>query len=146
MRVSVNFSENVYEYFKDYDLSALADTLLEMYDFTQLPALTGKRFKEVTIDVNNEAYISLYETLGPRSKAVSLSRLFEFAYHTDVLSLERFEIFKVDKYDDPTFSLANKAYKALLACKKYDDSDQLKIITDVVYAYRQARKAKKSNS
>lgn len=139
MIVHVNLSQDTYEYFRGYDLSGLADTLLEIYDFTQLPAVSGKRFKEVTVDITNEAYINLYKTLGPRSKKVSLSRLFDFAYNTDVLSLERFNVFKSEQYDDPTFSLANKAYKALLLARKYDDSSELNLLVEAVYAYRQTR-------
>jgi len=135
MNVSLNMSLEVFMYFKDYDMSELADTLLDMYDFTNLPATSGIRDKEIRVNVTNEAYISLYNTLGARSKKVSLGRLFEFAYNMDVLSLERFEILKKQSTDNPSNTLLNRAYKALLEAQKFDKSGELKKITNIVYEY-----------
>lgn len=135
MNVSLNMSLEVFMYFKDYDMSELADTLLDMYDFTNLPATSGIRDKEIRVNVTNEAYILLYNTLGARSKKVSLGRLFEFAYNMDVLSLERFEILKKQNTDNPLKTLLNRAYKALLEAQKFDKSDELKKITNLVYEY-----------
>lgn len=141
MIVSVNMSREVYEYFKGHDLSKVADALLEMYDFTNLPQKTGPREKECRLNVSNEYYISLYNTLGPRSKKISLGRLFEFAYTMDVLSLPRFESMRDDSQnDDPTPTLIDRAYKALLLAQKYDKSPELKQLTDLVYEYREAIK------
>lgn len=142
MIVNVNMSLEVYDYFSGHDLSAIADTLLEMYDFTNLPPTSGVREKEVKVNVNNENYIQLYKTCGPRSKKISLGRLFEFAYNTNVLSLERFKIFAVDKKDDPIPTLLDRAYKALLLAQKYDASDTLKNITEILYAYKEKYKEK----
>lgn len=136
MLVTANMSMEVYDYFKDYDKSALADTLLEMYDFTVLPATSGQRGKEVKINVSNETYISLYNVFGPRSNKVSLGRLFEFAYSMDVLSLDRFTIFKIEKPDSPVPALLDKAYRALLQAQKYDSSEELKMIMSIVYDYK----------
>lgn len=136
MLVTANMSLEVYEYFKDYDKSALADTLLEMYDFTTLPATSGQRGKEVRLNVSNETYISLYKIFGPRSNKVSLGRLFEFAYNMDVLALDRFTIFKVEKPDSPVLALIDKAYRALLQAQKYDGSEELKMITSIVNDYK----------
>ena len=138
MLVNVNMSREVYEYFKDYDLSAVADTLLDMYDFTNLPQIAGKREVERRVNVSNTAYIDLYETLGPRSKKISLGRLFEFAYSMDVLALPRFEQLRLTNpvKTDPTVSLLTKAYRALLEAQKYDNSTELKEITSLVYGYR----------
>lgn len=144
MLISVNMSLEVYNYFKEYDLSQIADTLLEMYDFTNLPQKSGPREKECRINVSNEYYISLYKSLGPRSKKVSLSRLFEFAYNMDVLALPRFEsMHNPDQSDDPTYSQINKAYKALLVAQKYDKSPELKEITNLVYNYMEVVKCQK---
>lgn len=139
MIVNVNMSREVYDYFKGHDLSKVADALLEMYDFTNLPQRTGPREKEVKVNISNEYYISLYNTLGPRSKKISLGRLFEFAYNMDVLALPRFESMRVeDQHDNPTYSLVDRAYRALLTAQKYDKTPELRQLTKLVYEYREA--------
>ena len=139
MIVNVNMSREVYDYFKGHDLSKVTDALLEMYDFTNLPQRVGPREKEIKVNVSNEYYISLYKTLGPRSKKISLGRLFEFAYNMDVLSLSRFESMRVeDQNDNPTYSLVDRAYRALLAAQKHDKTPELKELTRLVYEYREA--------
>lgn len=139
MIVNVNMSREVYDYFKGHDLSKVADALLEMYDFTNLPQRIGPREKEIKVNVSNEYYISLYNTLGPRSKKLSLGRLFEFAYNMDVLALSRFESMRAeDQNDNPTYSLVDRAYRALLAAQKHDKTPELKELTRLVYEYREA--------
>ena len=139
MIVNVNMSREVYDYFKSHDLSKVADALLEMYDFTNLPQRVGPREKEVKVNISNEYYISLYNTLGPRSKKISLGRLFEFAYNMDVLALPRFESMRAeDQHDNPTYSLVDRAYRALLTAQKYDKTPELKQLTKLVYEYREA--------
>lgn len=139
MIVNVNMSREVYDYFKGHDLSKVADALLEMYDFTNLPQRVGPREKEIKVNVSNEYYISLYNTLGPRSKKLSLGRLFEFAYNMDVLALPRFESMRAeDQNDNPTYSLVDRAYRALLAAQKHDKTPELKELTKLVYEYREA--------
>ena len=142
MIVNANLSREVYEYYKGHDLSKVADTLLELYDFTNLPQCATKidpsQRKECRLNVSNEYYISLYNTFGPRSKKLSLGRLFEFGYNMDVLSLPRFESMRVEgQHDDPTASLIDKAYRALLLAQKYDGSEELKEITSLVYNYKE---------
>ena len=139
MIVNVNMSREVYDYFKGHDLSKVADALLEMYDFTNLPQRVGPREKEIKVNVSNEYYISLYNTLGPRSKKLSLGRLFEFGYNMDVLALSRFESMRAeDQNDNPTYSLVDRAYRALLAAQKHDKTPELKELTRLVYEYREA--------
>ena len=138
-------SREVYEYFKGHDLSQVADTLLEMYDFTNLPQIQGSREVERKVNVSNEAYISLYNALGPRSKKISLGRLFEFAYNMDVLSLPRFVNMKITVKDNPTLTLVDKAYKSLLTAQKYDDSPALAQITRLVYEYREVLRIEESS-
>lgn len=139
MIVNVNMSREVYDYFKGHDLSKVADALLEMYDFTNLPQRVGPREKEIKVNVSNEYYISLYNTLGPRSKKLSLGRLFEFAYNMDVLAHSRFESMRAeDQNDNPTYSLVDRAYRALLAAQKHDKTPELKELTRLVYEYREA--------
>lgn len=138
MIVSANMSREVYEYYKGYDLSAVANTLMDMYDFTNLPPISGPREKECRVDVTNEMYLSLYESLGPRSKKLSLGRLFEFGYNMDVLSLPRFEELRLSgRESNPAYSLVDKAYRTLLEARKYDDSFELKEITNILYNYRE---------
>ena len=143
MLVNVNMSKEVYNYFKGHDLSLVADALLEMYDFTNLPQRQGLREIERKVNVSNETYINLYNTLGARSKKLSLGRLFEFAYNMDVLSLPRFNNMRVYEKDDPTLSLVTKAYTALLTAQKYDKSPELEEITSLVYGYREVLRCKK---
>lgn len=139
MIVNVNMSREVYDYFKGHDLSKVADALLEIYDFTNLPQRVGPREKEVKVNISNEYYISLYNTLGPRSKKISLGRLFEFAYNMDVLALPRFESMRAeDQHDNPTYSLVDRAYRALLTAQKYDKTPELRQLTKLVYEYREA--------
>lgn len=139
MIVNVNMSREVYDYFKGHDLSKVADALLEMYDFTNLPQRVGPREKEIKVNVSNKYYISLYNTLGPRSKKISLGRLFEFAHNMDVLALPRFESMRAeDQNDNPTYSLVDRAYRALLAAQKHDRTPELKELTRLVYEYREA--------
>lgn len=143
MLVNANMSFEVYNYYKGYDMSRIADTLLEIYDITNLPQIATPREKECKINVSNEYYISLYNTLGPRSKKVSLGRLFEFGYNMDVLALPRFEELRItdkDYTDNPTYQQVDKAYRALLAAQKYDDSEALSEITRIVYEYREVVK------
>lgn len=138
MLVTVNMSREVYEYYKNYDLSQIVDTLLDMYDFTSLPPTCGKREVQRTVDIENEAYIALYNAVGPRSKKCSLGRLLEFGYTMDVLDMPRFERLRVNaKTHNPTLPLIDRAYKALLGARKFDDSDELRIITEAVYNYRE---------
>lgn len=140
MLVSVNLSKEVYEYFREYDLSQVVDKLLEMYDFTNLPPITGTRYKEVKVNITNTVYIETYNMLGARSKKVSLGRLFEFAYNMDVLALPRFQAMRDITLEDPTDGLLQRAYKALLDARKYDESSELKDITQLVRAYISYRK------
>lgn len=130
MIVSVNMSQEVYDYFKDYDFSDVANSLLERYDFTCLPQTSGLRNKEVRVNIVNPAYIQLYNTVGPRSKKVSLGRLFEFACNIDALN--DLEIKPRDKTDNPVPALLEKVYRTLLEIQKYTDDSNIKEITNIV--------------
>lgn len=142
MQISVNMSQEVAEYFKDYDMDKVIDTLLDMYDFTNLPAVYRPRYTFKTVNVTNEAYLSLYNTLGPRNKKVSLSRLVEFAYDMDVLALPRFEAFhttsSVNK-DKQLQSAVYDAYRSLLRGRKYcadeNISAQLEIVIRITHNF-----------
>lgn len=135
MRVAVNMSQEVYEYFKNYNLSEVANVLLEQYDFTSLPQTSGLRDVERVVDITDPVYIQLYKTVGPRSKKVSLGRLFEFAYNMDYLAKSKIQ--PTGRVDNPTSSLVKRAYIALLAAQKYDDSKELKDLTQLVYQYKE---------
>ncbi len=137
MLVSFNMSREVFEYFKDFDLSDIANTLLEQYDFTALPPTSGRRDVERKVNITNPAYIALYNTLGPRSKKVSLGRLFEFAYNLDVLSLPYFKIKPTRHEDNPAYTLIDRAYRALIEAQKYVDDEVLKDLTRITYQYKE---------
>lgn len=148
MLVNANISREVYEYYKGHDLSKVTDALLEMYDFTNLPQcavrIDSSQRKECKINVSNEYYIQLYNTFGPRSKKLSIGRLLEFGYNMDVLAHSRFESMRVeDRQDNPTFTLIDRAYRALLSAQKYDDSVMLKELTKLTYDYREAIRCQK---
>ena len=142
MLINANLSMEAYEYFRGHDMSEVANTLLEMYDFTNLPPIQGGRGKEVKLNITNEYYLSLYVSHGARSKKVSLGRLFEFAYNMDVLAMPRFEQMKVhaDEIKSPVYSLVDRAYRALNQAQKYDDSELLRTITKFVYEYKESVK------
>lgn len=140
MIVNANISRDVFEYYKGYDLSQVVNALLEMYDFTNLPQCAPKtdpgQRKECKINVSNEYYISLYNTLGARSKKLSLGRLLEFGCNMDILSHSRFHTMRVEqRQDNPVHSLLDRAYRALLMAQKYDDSVELEALTNLVYKY-----------
>ena len=145
MLVCVNFSREVYDYFKSYDLGAVADVLLDMYDFTNLPPVESKRYTEKRINVTNEAFISLYETLGPRNKKVSLARLFEFAYNMDVLVMPRFEILRTSAPELENkkvyLTLLSRAYRDLLSAEKISPSPALRVLIETLYTYKELAEA-----
>lgn len=140
MIVSVNMAREVYEYFKDYNLSDVANTLLEQYDFTILPQTSGRRDVERKVNIVDPVYIALYNAVGPRSKKISLGRLFEFAYSMDVLGLPNFRVKPSANTDNPVSSLVDRAYKSLLEAQKYSGDQVLKELTRAVYEYREVIK------
>lgn len=143
MIVSVNMSREVYDYFQGYDLSDVANCLLEQYDFTAMPPTSGIRDVERRLNITDPVYIRLYHTVGPRSKKVSLARLFEYAYHADVLANPSFAVKPTINTDDPTYGLVNSAYNYLLRAKKYSDNKSLENITNLVYNLREVFKNEK---
>lgn len=135
--VSVNFSREVLDYFEHYDLSGVADQLLDMIDFTNLPECIYKRTTYRTVTITNETFIALYNSLGPRNKKVSLARVFEFGYNMDVLSLDRFQKYLIEGADAPRSSvnIVYRAYRALCEARRLDKSETLEEITSLVYSY-----------
>ena len=145
--VTVNLSREVAEYFKNYDLSKVIDLLLDMFDFTNLPACSLPRYTYKKVAITNSTYISLYNTLGPKNKMVSLGRLLEYAYNIDVLSLPRFEQF-MQKQEDNTMQKAftsalYKAYRALLDAQQFapqQEREYIDTLTKAVYDYYNSQK------
>ena len=135
--VSVNFSREVLDYFEHYDLSGVADQLLDMIDFTNLPECIYKRTTYRTVTITNETFIALYNSLGPRNKKVSLARVFEFGYNMDVLSLDRFQKYLIEGADAPRspVNIIYRAYRALCEARQLDKSETLEEITSLVYSY-----------
>lgn len=129
MIVSVNLSQEVYDYYKDYDLSDIANALLKQYDFTCLPAKTGGRDKEIRVNVTDPTYIQLYKVVGPRSKKVSLARLFEFGYNMDALCC--LDIKPTKNEDNPFPTLMEKVYRTLLEAQKYTDNPCIKDMIEI---------------
>lgn len=86
MKISVTMSKEATEYFANIDLSTLINNLLDVYDYTNLPAVSRPRYTYRSVDITNETFLSLYNSLGAHNKKVSLSRLIEFAYDMDVLA------------------------------------------------------------
>lgn len=136
MIVNVNMSKEVFDYYKDYNLSDVVNTLLEQYDFTILPQTSGIRDVERKVNVTDPVYIALYNAVGPRSKKISLGRLLEFGYNMDVLALPNFRIRPTKEGHNPIISLVDRAYRALLEAQKYTDCEILKTITNLVYEYK----------
>ena len=138
--VSVNFSREVLDYFEHYDLSGVADQLLDMIDFTNLPECVYKRTTYRTVTITNETFITLYNSLGPRNKKVSLARVFEFGYNVDVLSLDRFQQYLLQdeassSQQKRAVTLVYRAYRALCEAQHLDNSETLREITSLVYNY-----------
>ena len=140
MIVSVNMSREVYDYFKNHNLSDVANTLLQQFDFTICPPTSGIRDVERKVNITDPVYIQLYNTVGPRSKKVSLGRLFEFAYNMDVLNMQKFKIEPTKGDDNIVATLIDKAYRALLEAQKYSKDEILKNLTDTIRNYREVVK------
>lgn len=86
IRVAVKLSYEVIDYFKDYNLSRLADLLLEQYDVTSLPSIHLDQMVQRNLTITNPYYIQLKQALPSTSPRISLSRLFEYAYTQDILA------------------------------------------------------------
>lgn len=141
MLVSINMSNEVYDYFKGYDFNSLANALLEKYDYTDLPQTSGKKDKQVTVNITDEFYIQLYLVVGPRSKKISLGRLFEFAYNMQVLNEPVFiQSLIAQDPQDIANSYLTRAYNALLEAQKFDKSYDLGEITNYLYNYKSLRR------
>lgn len=135
MLINANLSKEVYEYYKGYDLSQVVDKLLDMYDFMNVPAPAGERYKEVKINVDNPVYLETYKMVGPRSKKVSLGRLLTFGYTMDVLSMERFRGMKDVVLSNPALPLLRTASRKIADARMYDDSNTLRVIAEALRAY-----------
>lgn len=155
MRISVTLSKEAAEYFANTDLSTLIDNLLDVYDYTNLPAVSRPRYTYRNIEVTNEAFLSLYNSLGPHNKKVSLSRVIEFACDMDILATNpEFACKAPHQHISPSptpamqqvqqvqrhkrlQSLVYKAYRALMdASSLYDTPPEpLTEVLDVVRAY-----------
>lgn len=86
IKVACKLSYEVIDYFHDYDLSRLADLLLEQYDVTSLPPISFDQMVQRNLVITNPYYIELKQAFPPTSPKISLSRLFEYAYTQDILA------------------------------------------------------------
>lgn len=138
IEVCANVSGEVAEYYKGYDINRVANALLEIFEFDNLPPMSGKREVEYRVIINNAFYEDMYKTYGPRSKKVSLGRLFEFGMNMDVLKSEQFKTFKDENYVPPDFGRVylNNAYAALKKAQKYYKDGELASIVEVLRFYK----------
>lgn len=145
--ICVNISIQADEYFKEHDLSQVVNVLLEMYDITSVPKHTYKDRVQRRVTVWNDLWLDLYNKFGPRYHGISIARLIEFAYLTDVLALERFKGLKKTEAPPKNFTLVliRRVYKNLLDLQKQRPNDmQLKQITEIVYNYMEVIADEKS--
>ena len=136
MIIRVNMSEEVADYYAGYNLDYIVDVLLKEVDFMNLPKYSGKREVIRDVDVQNDLYKTLYNTLGPRSNKVSLSRLLEYGYNIDVISQYNIPIddgYEARSEKDKCISLLHKAYINLLDASKIDNN--ISSMKDIVYQY-----------
>ena len=143
IEVCANVSGEVAEYYKGYDINRVANALLEIFEFDNLPPMSGKREVEYRVIINNEFYENMYKTYGPRSKKVSLGRLFEFGMNMDVLKSEQFKAFKDENYIPPDLGRVylNNAYAALKKAQRYYRDGELANIVEVLRLYRYNRRS-----
>lgn len=137
IEVCANVSGEVAEYYKGYDVNQVANALLEIFEFDNLPPMSGKREVEYRVIINNAFYENMYKTYGPRSKKVSLGRLFEFGMNMDVLKSEQFKAFKDENYVPPDLGRVylNNAYATLKKAQRYCQDKKLKDIVEVLRLY-----------
>lgn len=141
IEVCANVSGEVAEYYKGYDINRVANALLEIFEFDNLPPMSGKREVEYRVIINNEFYENMYKTYGPRSKKVSLGRLFEFGMNMDVLKSEQFKAFKDENYLPPDLGqiYLNRAYADLKKAQRYCQDERLKQIVEALRFYKFCR-------
>lgn len=141
MTLTVNMSEDTYNYYKGYDLSNVIDILLDMYDITQLPDIekTEKLTKQVKVFVQNENYIAMRSVYGARSRRMSLARLLVFGKEMDVKQFGRFKELHAAKSqlspETEALSELKTAYKHLLMANSLTSSSVLKDFCEVLSGY-----------
>ena len=133
MIIRVQMSKEVADYYKNYNLDEVVNTLLQEIDFMNLPQYSGSREVIKDVNVTNELFIKMYDTFGPRSKKVSISRLLEYGYNRDFLS--EYDIDTIEnKEPNKIASLLKKAYTYLLEAAKLDSKlKELAKITGGMY-------------
>lgn len=129
MLINVNMSEETFAYFKGYDLSAVANLLLENLDIMSMPQTSGKLSVVRKVEVTNPDYLAMVQHYGPRSHRLSLARLFEYAAINDILAsvaASPDDLPVVEKsYNIP--AILSRAYQALreaASCLRTDDQHE----------------------
>lgn len=143
----VNISVQADEYFKEHDLSQVVNVLLEMYDITSVPKHSYKDKVQRRVTIWNNFWLELYDKFGPRYHGISIARLIEFAYLTDVLALERFKGLKKTEAPPKNFTLVlvRRVYKNILDLQKQrPDDPQLRQIAEIIYNYMEVIANEKS--
>lgn len=129
MLLNVNMSEETFAYFKGYDLSAVANLLLENLDITSMPQTSGKLSVVRKVEITNPDYLAMVKHYGPRSHRLSLARLFEYAAINDILSsvaVSPDDLPVIEKsYNIP--AILSRAYQALreaASCMNVNDQHE----------------------
>ena len=84
MIMSVTLTRDMNDYYKAKNLDIIVATLLQRYDITTLPQVTGEGRYVRKVEVKDPAYIALCGFYGTKSPKVSLSRLLFFGMCQDV--------------------------------------------------------------
>lgn len=129
--VNVRMSKETLDYYSNYKLDDILNTLLDKYDVTTLPEMSkGHSEIQRKVSIYNEYYIKLYDLLGPKNKKVSLGRLLEFGKTVDILN-QNFVLTKNVTSNQMRADIClKKAYKLLLEAYTYNNNLE-KLVNEV---------------
>ena len=121
-RIRIAMNDDVYNYFKDINLSSIVDDMLETYNITEIPELSHTiRTHYRDVIVTNPEYLRMRSILGVRDPQVNLSRLFEWAYAQDYLNEANYKV--VNSYKTDLLKAKMFVLKAKSILNRYDVGD-----------------------
>lgn len=121
-RIRIAMNDEVYNYFKDINLSSIVDDMLETYNITEIPELSHTvRTHYRDVIVTNPEYLRMRSILGVRDPQVNLSRLFECAYAQDYLNEANYKV--VNSYKTDLLKAKMFVLKAKFILNRYDVGD-----------------------
>lgn len=121
-RIRIAMNDEVYNYFKDINLSSIVDDMLETYNITEIPELSHTvRTHYRDVIVTNPEYLRMRSILGVRDPQVNLSRLFEWAYAQDYLNEANYKV--VNSYKTDLLKAKMFVLKAKSILNRYDVGD-----------------------